>query len=690
MPGHRVRPLANRLALSSLGSASSAYLALPMIMPVRLFGAGRHLRDNQKQGNGRLGGSAVRYQRFRLQIVAGPARGYTVLAMSPRGEGQAPFVSPFEMDELAALKALGRTRRSRDLILGGPTEQKPKPSPEAVGERLFEALFQGEVLRLYERSLDLLGADPEAGLRLELMLDPRDAGLAAFQTLPWELMRQPGKPEFLALSRRLPIVRYLAVPRAVYTPRRASILRILAVTSNPHHGHLCSLDLARELHNLEEAVGSTSNLEIVRPEAPTLAALRRACLERECQVLHFMGHGGLVSGGAERVLFFETEDGRSDPVRGVDLVNKLSDFPTFRLVVLNACESAIVPDATGIDPLGSVASSLVLGGIPAVVAMQFPISDQAAITFSRVFYQRFAAGDPVDAAVAEGRQAVHSADPGGFEWATPVLFLRGQDAPPEQSARKRRAGWLIGALLGLLLIAGGGLAARNWWVGRIVTEGAVLFEHEQWAAARNRFQAALKLAPGRAEILSNLAATEERLGDVQAAEDHYREALRQRPASAEHLFNLGHFLKGRGRFADAYPFLLQATVREPEQVDAYGELAQAALGLGMLGRARVALSTGLRLDPERPALHRLFGELELRAGQPQAAIFHLEEARSRYALGDLGRIETSWLLIQAYDQLGNVPSACREIHEFRRLDGAEVTPWAPQAEAVGARRRCPS
>jgi hypothetical protein len=56
--------------------------------------------------------------------------------------------------------------------------------------------------------------------------------------------------------------------------------------------------------------------------------------------------------------------------------------------------------------------------------MQLPVSDQATISFSRAFYQRLAAGDPVDAAVTEGRQAMHSAYPAGFEWATPVLFMR--------------------------------------------------------------------------------------------------------------------------------------------------------------------------------------------------------------------------------------------------------------------------
>jgi len=445
-------------------------------------------------------------------------------------------------------------------------------------------------------------------------------------------------------------------------------------------------------------VGSATGLEVVTPVAPTLAALRQALRQQECHVLHFMGHGGSATAPAKRVLYFETEDGEAAPVRGADLVNTLADFPSLRLVVLNACESATLPravDEEETDAFAGVASSLVLGGMPTVVAMQFPISDRAAIAFSRAFYPRLAAGDPVDAALAEGRQEMHSVDPAGSEWATPVLFLRTWTGElfPAKNVWDRAAWkvwirrWLLVLLISLLL-GGAALAARTWWVERQVTEGAMLFEYRQWSAARERFRAALALAPGSAEVLSDLAGSEEKLGDVRAAEEHYREAARRQPDSAEHLYNLGHFLNGRQSYDEAYRVLFQALARDPQRADAYGELAEAAEGRGMLGKARTFLRVALRLDPERPALHRRLGELELAAGNPRAALPPLEEARRRYPLGDLERVETTWLSAQAYDQLGDVASACREIREIHRLDPPGITSWAMKAEEFAARRGC--
>jgi Tfp pilus assembly protein PilF len=638
----------------------------------------------------------LRTQSFRLQIV-GSAGKYAVHAVSPlRGEGNAPFVPP-RPASLGWSAAAARHLTADD-------SGTPEQPPEAIGERLFAALFPGEILRLYEGSLDLLAADEDAGLRIELALDPRNPDLAAVQALPWELMREPGTRELLALNPRKSLVRYLSVPLPVSAAPPPRPLRILAVAANPRHPDLDPLDLERELRNLREAMATIDDVEIVTPERPTLAALRQALLDQECHALHFMGHGGSLPGQAERVLFLETEDGDAEPVRGTDLLNKLAGFPALRLAVLNACESAALPDgpsgAESFEPSASVANALVLGGLPAVIAMQRPISDRAAVTFSRALYQRLAAGDPVDAAVAEGRQAIHSAAPSGLEWATPVLFLRTRtgelfpekDLPPEPSKRPRPVRWPVLVVLVVLVVLAGlaVFAVREARAARaqaLVTEGAVLFTHGQWSAARDRFEAARKLVPGSAEVLSDLAGAEEKLGDVRAAEEHYREAARRRPGSAEHLYNLGHFLNGRRSYPEAYDVLRKAVALDPERADAYGELAQAAAGRGMLGRARTILQTALRLDPGRPALHRRLGELELDAGRPQAAIPHLKEAR-RYPMGEREQAETAALLIQAYDRLGDAASVCDEIVAFRRLDRPGITPWAPAAEAVATRRNC--
>ena len=146
------------------------------------------------------------------------------------------------------------------------------------------------------------------------------------------------------------------------------------------------------------------------------------------------------------VLFLVGADGKSRAVPARELGIMLHDHHTLRLAVLNACEGA----RTGIDnPLGGVAQGLVRHGIPASVAMQFEISDGAAIAFSGEFYRALADGLPVDAATVEARKAI-LAEGSDVEWGTPVLYLRAADgavfeipqgaAGPSTDVREKTAG----------------------------------------------------------------------------------------------------------------------------------------------------------------------------------------------------------------------------------------------------------
>ena len=78
------------------------------------------------------------------------------------------------------------------------------------------------------------------------------------------------------------------------------------------------------------------------------------------------------------------------------------------------------------DPFAGTAQSLVQQGTPAVIAMQFEITDEAAITLAHEFYAALADGYPVDGALAEARKAIFGQE-NDIEWGTPVLYMRAQD-----------------------------------------------------------------------------------------------------------------------------------------------------------------------------------------------------------------------------------------------------------------------
>ncbi|SOC51201.1 CHAT domain-containing protein [Ornithinimicrobium cerasi] len=78
----------------------------------------------------------------------------------------------------------------------------------------------------------------------------------------------------------------------------------------------------------------------------------------------------------------------------LDLLRESQPMP--RLIVLNSCSTAVTGS---VNMFSSTAAVLVRGGVPAVAAMQFAISDAAAIAFTRGFYAAVAQGKRVDDAV---------------------------------------------------------------------------------------------------------------------------------------------------------------------------------------------------------------------------------------------------------------------------------------------------
>ncbi len=417
----------------------------------------------------------MHYEDFVIQLGPDHGDGHSVQVLqSPAGEGTGRFRPPIDqerMDELWSDPGMVLPRRGCGLPPPLPRDLRPAPSAarsqdlRAVGVQLFDALFAGQVRSLYDQSLGAIRSSPDRGLRIKLKLDPGAAGLAAVYRFPWEYLYQAETDDYLCLSRRSPLVRYLDVPRSTQPIPLPSVLRILVAVSMPLG--LTPLDLEHERRLIEEAWGQQSGVECAFLARATPDALRKALLEDAYHVLHFMGHGGFDPSSGDGVVYFENEDGSSHPLSGRALATKLKDFhETLGLVFLNACETARAPDGTIGNPFSGVAGALVLGGLPAVVAMQFPISDPAAIAFSAAFYRRLAAGDSVDEALTEGRQAVHSADPDSMEWGTPVLFVRVPDGtifqrpvaaerPP--GARSRwigAAASVVTLILSIALVAG--------------------------------------------------------------------------------------------------------------------------------------------------------------------------------------------------------------------------------------------
>ncbi|MCM2258147.1 MAG: CHAT domain-containing protein, partial [Vicinamibacteria bacterium] len=323
----------------------------------------------------------------------------------------ARVLEPFARRGARWQRIVAGQRQLRKAALG---EAEP-PSAEALralGVDLFETLLPGDARRLYDEAR---GAEPQLELRVTSTLDwVADA--------PWELAFDPRRGCALVADAHLARGVYSAIPAD--RPRRPrGPLRVLVVTASPRE--LPALSLVAEQRALQAALAPGAlagrvKLDVLARATPDALAERLDAAP--CDVVHFVGHGEHdVSGGGPGRLVFE--DGRG----GVHLldaaaVRALLAGRGLGLVFVNACESGL--HGRG-DLARGVGPELARAGVPAVVAHQSSVLDASALRFARAFYESLARGRALAAAAAEARRALRLADHGaGYDWATPVVFLR--------------------------------------------------------------------------------------------------------------------------------------------------------------------------------------------------------------------------------------------------------------------------
>jgi hypothetical protein len=337
--------------------------------------------------------------------------------------GEQSFSEAVKVEVPAGLRSRLRTLESRRLN---------QDELINLGEMLAELLFPSSVRNLLKKSREKLGNDE--GLRVRLRLDTYN-----LTDIPWEYVyiahpnspaEQKGPEGFLALDRRLSLVRYEIMEQSPgeWDPIEQGPLRLVSLMANPKHGNYPKLKLEVEEGHIRNALKKLTDLELAFFHKGTLKELEDA-LEQEPHIFHFAGHGqfrdnmGAALGSLEGAgaIILVGPDGGPFPFSADRLGRNLAGRGV-RLAVLGACESG---RRDQVNAWSGVVPAITQAGVPAVVGMQYTILDPHAIAFSHRLFRGLAAGEPIDAAVADGRMAIFNrSDDDGRDWGVPVLYLR--------------------------------------------------------------------------------------------------------------------------------------------------------------------------------------------------------------------------------------------------------------------------
>ena len=295
----------------------------------------------------------------------------------------------------------------------------------SLGTTLFLALFQGIHGReLWQRMAQAERVDH--GLRLRICSD-----VERTQHLPWELLFDPSRRDFVSLSGRVALVRTRGRRfRNSAPPLPLTQLRVLAVEADVTGDMRTGEDIAILKRLASEYPSRISLTTIVDATPETLSeALRRD----KYDVFHFAGTGEVLPyvsrrGGLRQALklFGTTTPGAGGNEPNADDADDADDSGTLvdrqdlgkmlkraevRLAVLNACHT------------DWIARSLAKY-IPAAIGISELVSVETALALAESLYRSVAAGNAIDFSVTGARQAVDRASPGNGDWCKIIFYLQ--------------------------------------------------------------------------------------------------------------------------------------------------------------------------------------------------------------------------------------------------------------------------
>lgn len=289
--------------------------------------------------------------------------------------------------------------------------------PEAYSQTLTAGLFADARLR---------AAFVEGRVRADALNEPLRLRLhiaesaAELHGLAWELLYDPDLRYLLSIQEWIHFSRYLAPEGgdSVPLPRPRGMLHALAAAANPSNlgsYRLERLDVAKELSRAGHGLAPlrVDRLPAAVGDFCTLPRLIERA--RGVDVLYLACHG--VYRRKTAALFLEGDDGKVKRVTGQELAERLGALETRpRLVVLASCESA---GAGAGEALLAAGPLLVAAGVPAVIAMQGPVSMETMDAFLPVFFRELAQDGRIDRAMAAARLAVRDR----LDWWAPALWM---------------------------------------------------------------------------------------------------------------------------------------------------------------------------------------------------------------------------------------------------------------------------
>ena len=308
-----------------------------------------------------------------------------------------------EKEFIRKLQDFENIRRSRSNVreanpkLLGST---PFVDEKLLGKNIYEKIFVGDIKTTFEEFFNLAFHQKINNLTLVISSD-----IPEILNIPFELINDGfkyfglEKDNFSIIRTKEKSIKDFKISGFVPAP---CPLRILFITSLPEdlQENEKFLQLEKEQEELVNIISAFRVADNKRAlvdfiEIPSKENIKNA-LKEDFDIIHISGHGLHAKEG---YLVLENENGETVLTTGEDFAKMISGNASLKMVVISACETARAEDE-------GLAGALLKQGIPAVLAMRYPVTDSAARTFTSEFYKNICAGKTISSSIFNAREQV--------------------------------------------------------------------------------------------------------------------------------------------------------------------------------------------------------------------------------------------------------------------------------------------
>lgn len=350
-------------------------------------------------------------------ILQSPAARSADVALHGRGEDATA-------DAVAVEDARPGLRDAAGVLATGSDER----IVQEIGSQLFEFIFQRKILDLYQECFQASRREEKPFLIRLRVNDP------ALAYAPWETMYDKKNRFYVTTSQSTPFTRAIddyAEERRMCAARPIRMLGMAARVKVLNGIALDEIEVDAEQVVIKKALGELNDgkrLKLSWIPSAKARDLNRRFLRgddgKRWDLFHFIGHGGHDPERQMGFIVVQEEGGSRGTRLYADALKVFLTQPgqTPSLVVLNSCSGA---QAEPGSLFSSTAAELIQGGVPAVIAMQFEISDNMGVAFADTFYTYLSDNVSIQSALAHTRAELKARQ--FAEWISPVLYMRGLD-----------------------------------------------------------------------------------------------------------------------------------------------------------------------------------------------------------------------------------------------------------------------